>query len=373
MNYNDLPLYHFAKDVKKSLKKGRIKAVIFGNFGACNIGDEAILAGELEELRQVSTVQVSVVSRFPKNVKSIHKVNAISLFNPYTYIKMLLTTQVFIIGGGGLFCKNDSGIKGIFFQLYTVLLFLTIPAIFQKDIFILGLGFYPNTNKVITSVALLFFKYAKIVTVRDHVSHQFLRSRKVKVKEFKDNSYLLPIAEKNAFRLHPGSKSSTVGLALNRPHTPEGEERFRSEIVRFIAGNISQVHFAFYTLDYHPLYNNDRKFAKEIIRKVKKVIGNKDFSYELIPATFSPQLIFGSFTQCDFMITSRLHGSIFAHRLKVPFYGISYDEKCTSFLSSIGHSWITQNDVTAESIQQSFTKTVRKGADNLSYMQHIQL
>ena len=193
MQYNTLSLHHFSSDIKESLKKGTSRGVIFGNFGACNFGDEAILAGELQEIKKIPTVEVAVAARYPSRIQELHKVSAFSLFNPVAYLKSLFLADFFILGGGGLFCKNDSGIRGILFQLYTIFLFLTLPLLLKKHVFVLGLGFYDNAPVILTKIAAFHFRFVKVLAVRDYASYVFLKKQKTKVQLYKDNSFLLAI------------------------------------------------------------------------------------------------------------------------------------------------------------------------------------
>ena len=69
MTYDKLPTHYFSKEIKKYIRKGRSYGLVYGNFGAFNSGDEAILKGELLELEKIPTTTVTVVSRFPEQVK----------------------------------------------------------------------------------------------------------------------------------------------------------------------------------------------------------------------------------------------------------------------------------------------------------------
>ena len=311
-------------------------------------------------LEKIPTTTVTVVSRFPEQVKKLHKTRAISYKNVPELIKEIVSSDYLIIGGGGLFCKNDSGYRGILFQLYTILLILYLPRILHKNIFVLGLGFYHNTNPVISTLARIGLSSAKILAVRDMASFTYLTSKNIPVKLYKDNSFLLPITSHN-LKLHQGiTKFYTVGIAVNTPQKLSDREKLAKEIAKFMNTYNHSTHFILYALDTHPAYFSDYKFAKKIVRYL-----NKNVSYTHFPTTKSPQDTFSSFLTNDFMITSRLHGSIFCYRLNIPFYAIAYDIKCDTFLNSIGHQYTHPSSVTSRDIANYFDAAKTKKSERI--------
>jgi len=349
MSYDKLPINYFSKDIKKYLPKGKSKGLLYGNFGAFNMGDEAILEGELMELKNIPSTTVTVISRFPEQIKKLHKVRSISLKNVPGLIKESISSDYLIIGGGGIFCKNDSGYRGIAFQLYTILLFLYLPILLRRKIIVLGIGFYHNTNAFISLLARLGLSSAQIITVRDMASYTYLASKNLPVKLYKDNSFLLPVNSGNSQLQQGITKFYTVGIAVNSPQKLSDRDKFAKEIAEFMNTYSHSTHFVMYSLDSHPSYFSDYKFAKKIIRHVKKNV-----SYSYFPTSKSPQETFSSFRSTDFMITSRLHGSIFCYRLNIPFYAIAYDIKCDTFLNSIGHQYTHPSSVTRKDIAYYF-------------------
>ncbi len=357
MHYDQLPLHHFAKDIKRQLKKGNSKGLIFGNFGACNVGDEAILAGELAELRTIPTTTVRVISRYPQKVKNLHGVDSVPFFSLPSVIKNIIGCDYIIFGGGGLICKNDTGLRGILFQLYTIGMFLLLPLVLRKKVFIVGLGIYENTPLIILRLAIFLFSFVHLLGVRDSASYELLKKHQLPVKEYKDSSFLLSLDDVSQKPLWKNSDRLIVGLALNKPQKVNDAQKLISEIAAFILTHRKTTHFVFYALDYHPHYSNDRRFASKIIKQVEKT---SLFSYEFVQMQEHPRLIFSSFLNLSFMIASRLHGSLFSYRLGVPFYGIAYDAKCASFLSSINHQYTWPDSITASDISLYYQSLLQK-------------
>ncbi len=339
--YKNLKTFHFANMIKKSLPTGKRSGVIFGNFGAMNLGDEAILAGEIYELSKIKNLKVSVVSRNPKNTESLHKVKAISLYSLLTIIRQVRKSNFVIVGGGGIICKADRGIIGFIYQLYMLLLYFIIPRIYKKKIYAMGLGIYKNSNPIILSIATHLLRFAEIVTVRDYHSFVYLKSKKLHAGLYKDNSYLMNLAAKSEvlkdkfFKKKYNSKMKNMGLALLKPDSVKEEKYLLSEIEKMLNKNYKDTTFWFYACDYQNGYFNDEQFAQKIYKTLGKNLDIRR-SMIIVPPGFFPIKFFSSFKLMDSFISMRLHAAIFSYRNRIDFLGITYDEKCTSFLESIG-------------------------------------
>ena len=148
-----------------------MKIGIIGNYGATNIGDDAILTALLKSLsRHEVTVfsadstgthqnfGVKSVPLFPLGFRSLLK------FRFHRSIQAVKNMDVIILGGGGLF--QDS-------YLYACLLWawqIFWVTRFKKPFFVYGTGVGPlktRLGKIITKWA---HNYASLITVRDKIS-----------------------------------------------------------------------------------------------------------------------------------------------------------------------------------------------------------
>src|ERR1700704_3285142 len=145
-SYQTLPVLKFSDLLKKQHTKKRLNCLLFGNFVACNLGDEAILAGELEELKKIPNLKATVVAKFPKEIQRLHNTKAVSYYEFNTLRKEMKKADFIIIGGGGLFNKADPKIIGLAYQFYLLTLFLWAQRMFKKKIYVLGIGIYDNTS-----------------------------------------------------------------------------------------------------------------------------------------------------------------------------------------------------------------------------------
>jgi polysaccharide pyruvyl transferase WcaK-like protein len=350
--YKNLKTFHFSEEIMKRHTKKRLKCLIFGNFGAMNYGDEAILAGEIQELRKIPNVAITVGARFPSTVKKLHGVNAISLYNFVAIIKEISKSDFVIVGGGGLINKAERGLFGLLYQLYMLSLFFFTPLLFGKKLYVFGIGIYSNANKFIMFVTNLLLRRAQIITVRDHHSYDFLKSQNLPVKLYKDNSFLMDLPEQSEsdlyFKEHYNKERVNVGISLLKPDTKIETDYLLDELSQFIVKNRTVSDFWFYSSDYNPSYFNDEEFGRLLHEKV-----GKNVKFHFVPTDWHPQKFFSTFKLMNYFIAMRLHVAIFAYRSGVHFVGIASNTKSNSFLQAIGTKPVRVMDVRWEELQRN--------------------
>jgi polysaccharide pyruvyl transferase WcaK-like protein len=354
--YSKLQTFHFAEELKKRHVKKNLKCIIFGNFGAMNQGDEAILAGEIQELRKLPHISITAVARYPKEIKRIHQVNALSQYDFYKIRKEIKKSDFVIIGGGGLINKAERSLIGLAYQLYMLLVYFFIPRMYRKKAYIMGIGIYDNANPLIVRLALPFFRTAGFITVRDHHSQDFLKRKNVHGSLYKDNSFLMDLTPTSQAQQEPYMKEHyrkdrmNIGISLVKPDNKKDEKKLIKELTKFILSYKDQADFWFYATDANPKYFNDMMFSKVLIEEVTKHTKDQ-VTFHFVPMYMPPQLYFATFKMMNFIVAMRFHAAVFAYRSKIPFAGISYDKKCTSFIESVGQQPIQIKDVTSEKIK----------------------
>lgn len=354
--YQKLPTLHFSDEIKKRHIKKSLKCVIFGNFGAMNLGDEAILAGEIHELRRIPNCTITVVGRYPKEIKKLHAVNALSMYSLNKVRREIRKSDFVIIGGGGLINKIERNLIGFLWQLYMIFVFFFLPRMYRKKTYITGLGIYDNANPIIVSLALPFFKTANLITVRDHHSQDFLKQKNVHGGLYKDNSFLMDLVPVSQVTQLPFFKENyrkdrrNIGISLVKPDNKKDEKKLIKETVKFIGMHANKADFWLYATDVNPEYVNDLKFGQQIIAEVLKKY--KEVVFHIVPSDLSPQVYFSSFKLMHFFVAMRFHAAVFAYRNKIAFTGISYDKKCASFIESVGLKPVEPRHVSATEIDK---------------------
>jgi polysaccharide pyruvyl transferase WcaK-like protein len=351
--YKKLQIFHFADFIRKQQKSAK-RFLIIGNFGVYNAGDEAILAGQLAELSRIRGSKTSVVSRYPDEIQRVHHTDARSFLNPITVIKAILHADAVIVGGGGLLAKNDIGLLSLAYQFYLWTIGLFVPMVLRKPVYILGIGAYRNANTAVATYALLLMRTARIVTVRDDDSLSYLKERGIKATLFKDNSYLMQLQPKAARQLLQklgfSPKQHNIALALKKPASKNEEQTLLRSLKAFLATHRNAVVW-YFSLETNPRYPSDTLLG-DALSTSKSLTGRIRF----IPVSWHPSVLFAAFSAMDAVVSMRFHSAVFAYRQRIPFLGISYDRKCTSFLTSIGHPVYTPGSVTKHALTNLFKK-----------------
>lgn len=335
--YKSLSIFHFAQEIESFRDRKKTNCLIFGNFGAMNCGDEAILAGEIAEINKLAPhIKITVVSRYPDRVKSVHgnKLTAVATRQISKVISAVIKSDIVIFGGGGLICKIRSGLRGQLFQIYFMSFFLLLPLVLQKKVYALGIGVYSNASQLSLFLATILLKKVQKVTVRDAHSLRLLQTRGVEATLNKDNSYLM---ELNPKRKRLTSTNLNVGLALRVPFTHIEQKILTTSIVKLINKHFANCTFWFFELDRQSIKDGDHFITKDINRKVTKQARQKIKIYTFEKNTH-PKKIFSDLGKMDAIVAMRLHSMIFADRQGVPLFCVPYDIKCVSFIESIQSS-----------------------------------
>jgi polysaccharide pyruvyl transferase WcaK-like protein len=357
-SYKDLPVFHFSKELKKRHVRKNLKAFILGNFGAMNLGDEAILAGQIQELRKIPGITISVVARYPEEVRRLHNVASVQLYQFEKIRKTIKRADIIIVGGGGLINKVERSLIGFVYQLYMLLMFFYLPRIYHKKLYVLGVGIYKNANPFIVTLVRPILRYATIVTVRDNHSYEFLKRNNIRSTLYKDNSFLMDLVSKKEVLTDSFIKKNyheerrNIGISLVKPDAKNDEKRLISEVAKYMMNNNKNTDFWFYPTDTNPGYVGDDVLARELLLETKKLTPEK-VSLFMVPKTYTPQFFFSTFKLMNGFIAMRFHAAVFAYRVEIPFAGISYDTKCKSFIEAVGKKALTAQNLSAEDIQSN--------------------
>ena len=306
-----------------------------------NLGDEAILAGQLQELKKIPGITITVVGRFPQEIKRLHKVNAVSLYQFGKIRKHIKRSDIIIVGGGGLINKIERGYKGFLYQLYMLLSFFYLPMFYRRKVYVLGIGIYANANAFIVNLVLPVLRYATLITVRDHHSYEFLKKKHIRVSLYKDNSFLMDLLPKQALlddpfiKEHFMVKKRNIGISLVKPEIKADEEHLLKEVAKFVVANNANTDFWFYPADTNPSYTGDDLLAKELLEETRKISPDA-ISLHMVPKSYTPQFFFSTIKLMNGFIAMRFHAAMFAYRSGIPFAGIAYDTKVASFVEATG-------------------------------------
>lgn len=152
-----------------------MKIAVIGNYGATNIGDDAILTSILHEL---NGHKVTVFSAHPEMTKTLFGVKTAPLLplgfrSAYkkgfkTSFQALKKCDAVILGGGGLFQDNYS--YACFLWAWQILW----VKVFKKPLFIYATGVGPLNTRIGRHLTRWAYSQADTITVRDQYSADVL-------------------------------------------------------------------------------------------------------------------------------------------------------------------------------------------------------
>jgi polysaccharide pyruvyl transferase WcaK-like protein len=119
-----------------------------------------------------------------------------------------------------------------------------------------------------------------------------------------------------------------------------GDPRKEARRLDFVLRLLSQLRqrpglrFRFFLFNGHP-HMGDAAATQEVISALEAA-GPLD--YELVPYLANVAQTYAAIGDCDLLLSTRLHASIFACYARVPFFLIEYHRKCSDFLEDVGQA-----------------------------------
>jgi len=154
----------------------RDSVVICGAYGHGNAGDEAILSGMINQLMSLDRdLQITVISRSPKNTRCTHDVNAVGRGSLRGQDAAFKRAKLYINGGGSLI-QDVTSRRSLLFYLYTIRRAKHLGC----RVLMYGCGIGPLKYKADRRMsAKVLNRYVDSMTLRDPDSLELLREIEV--------------------------------------------------------------------------------------------------------------------------------------------------------------------------------------------------
>jgi polysaccharide pyruvyl transferase CsaB len=312
--------------------------LIFGNYGGQNWGDEGILSGLLSALAS-SRFRIIVISSQPKHTGKHHNISSfppppfgIRSFFRFSFlrtIRCISSADIILFGGGGLFQDREK--RAIFLWGW----YRFIAGMFGKRIIFVGNSVGPLRSFVSRYIAKQSFFSSSFISLRDTHSQELLEKMGIPLENI---------------------ISSTDALFLLRK-LPKKRER-EGTILAFRRSdkkNIQKIKNIFSILP-KPIY---------VISMDKE---DEDFLSKYNVPFLHPKSVLhlrNIFSQSKFVLSSRLHGGIFALQAETPFLLLSAAPKIQHFFSERGFSDILFSEID----EKRMKRKVRDMMKNFSKIQ----
>lgn len=291
-----------------------MKISIIGNYGATNIGDDAILT---QILKPLSGHKIVVFSTNPYKTSEQYNVETEALFplgvrSFFKYgflngIKAVRSSDIIILGGGGL--MQDSYLYACFlwaWQIFWVWLF-------RKPLFIYGTGVGPLKTRIGRMLTKWTYSKAVEITVRDDYSSDLLS--KIGIESNKITITADPVFTIRKAEL-PKERTKNLFIISLRPWLNKNNEIINS-FVDFLADIKTKRDAKFVFVSMQQIKEKDHLIINPIIKK----IGGRLY----VPTNFNDLL--SLLDIAEFAIGMRYHFLIAAMMSKTPVIPISYSPK----------------------------------------------
>ncbi len=355
---------------------------IAGYYGFGNVGDDAILASMLADLRrEFPQARFEILGDRYVPIPERPGVRTI-LWRDWTrVIQSVAGCDLLIVGGGGLFNYYlDYNPDELLTQSTNLAPFIfglpVLARLLRKPCCIYAVGASAFNSPAALYHARLAVRMADVCTVRDVASRAILQGdcgSSAPIAVTADPAFRLENVDPNALanRLSPGTFQAlprTIVVVFRNwtfGADRSWELHLAAALREFAAERGLRVLFVpFQSLSDAPLdLNNDRS----AIHRLSEQLGDA-VEYEALSDQLSPGEVSAIFSRCAMVVGMRLHACILAVRNAVPFLGLAYDEKVRNVMAHCGLDRFILNpgEFTAEELRDALdaafieSATIRK-------------
>ncbi|MBA5629199.1 polysaccharide pyruvyl transferase family protein [Moheibacter lacus] len=319
-----------------------MKKIIFNGFyGYQNTGDDAFVEISSwgnqyywhNQNPALFTGNPLPISLTPiKNVYPTNNTNR--LIQKLSVFKESLSADYFINAGGSVFSKITP---------LSDIIFAEKAGILNKSLKhgSIGVSLGPFQSVEDEKKVIEYLKKSSFLSLRDSESFEYAKSLDLNYEPIRafDLAALLSecFGDMEKITLEPLVKKKTIGVSVcnyERFHNGDLEnENRRNQFVKDVLKLLSEnpeIHFKFF------IFNGNKKIGDEqLTKEIISQLPQQNIS--VIPYMNNVKSVWQEIKNCDFIISTRLHASVFACYANVPFVLIEYHRKCADFLMDIGY------------------------------------
>lgn len=313
--------------IKRSGERSGV--VICGAYGHGNAGDEAILTQLISQLRSLGEeVDITVISRRPRNTKKLHRVNAIARSSVIHARHCFNRARLFVSGGGSLI-QDVTSSRSLYYYLYAMKKAKRCGCKVQMY----GCGIGPLERSMSKrQAAYIINRYVDTVTLRDPQS----------IKVLSDIGATAPktvLAADPVIATKPSSDAEIEKYMLQNGLDPNGKYicvnlrhwAYTNEKIPDLAAALDRIHSE---MGFVPVFlPMNASEDTEPNAEVARLYGGEHIS---LPVIERPELAIGLMARMQAVVAMRLHALLYAAVSGTPIVGLSYDPKVSSFIDYLG-------------------------------------
>lgn len=319
----------------------RTGVVIAGYYGAHNTGDEAILTGMIQSLRDKGITDITVLSRCPEITKKMHRVDSIyigrrlkGLINIY---KTLRKKQLFILGGGGLLQDYSKRVVPYWLSRVLIAKLARTPVIYYAQ----GVG--PLKTPEARRMVRIISNRVKYITVRDYASQHLLEEigvNKSKIEVTADPALAIKITTDGSRLLKQegielDNSKIKIGISLRSWKNDENYLPILINTLNKLKAKYD-VQYIFFPFQ----FGQDETVSERVLA----TMAGEDS--KIISGHYKPEEVAAMLKEMDGIITMRLHALILGAISSTPAFALCYDPKVKNFMERIGIKrfyWTVEN------------------------------
>jgi polysaccharide pyruvyl transferase CsaB len=359
------------------LAQNKQNIVICGNYGASNLGDEAILDGILALVKKATPANITVMSHNPEETAQAHQTNfadenqlktvhllpagfrsfwrALTKKGLLETLRAIKNCDIFILGGGGLF-TDERPLAILIWSIQAA-----AARFFNKPIFCLGQSVGPLMTFFGRHMTKVVFKKAKVITVRDASSAIVLQKLGIhNAHVLTDPAFFLDVEFEGP---DASGLTQTTSMSLSakrenyvvlsvRPWSSHDESKLK-KLAKFIDWLYQKKGLRTVLVPFQFVLDNDVKPLEEIYNSVL----NKN-AVEIFEFTSDYREVLKLMAKAKAVVGMRLHSLIFATLTETPFLALAYSQKVVSFVHSLQKEeyLLKWSHFEAEDLQDNFEK-----------------
>ncbi len=301
---------------------------VSGYYGCGNAGDEAVLAGLISALQEVSPGScVNVLSQNPVGTEALHGVKSAHRMN-WTSVRQALLTCDALISGGGSLLQDTTSLKSLLYYL----LVIRAAQFHRKPVMMCAQGIGPLNLPISQRLTAATARKCKAVTVRDAASAALLQRIGVttpNVEVTADLAFALSPAPLQAMRVVEAIEPLTgvngsVVIALRHWGSSESTSKYTTLtrlLLNELPGNLILLPMQ------HPA---DLQLAQEIYMAT-----GRHARCHVLAQPYAPSLLISILQRARLVVAMRLHALILGITAGLPPVALSYDPKIDALMETI--------------------------------------
>jgi polysaccharide pyruvyl transferase CsaB len=299
------------------------RIVLSGYYGFDNLGDEAVLAATVAELRRRRPgVAIDVLSASPEATARAYGVTGVPRAQPRAVARALRGADLFLSGGGSLF-QDATSWRSPWYYLAV----LAAAHRWCRHTAVYAQGFEPAHRAWVRAGIRCVLNRVDLVTVRDAASAAVLAEagvRRPRVAVSADPSFLLDPDPTTAVRRERARWGSGPHFGLGV--RPWGDGRALDAVAEAARDTGRRFGARWVLLPMHRPH--DVAAAETVASRLDGAIVVRD--------RFAPREMLALTGALDLLVGMRLHALIFAASQGVPIVPIAYDRKVAALAQELG-------------------------------------